>query len=39
MDDAEPTKAADAADSVLEPDWRVATHKNAESLFKRVRGG
>jgi 6-methylsalicylate decarboxylase len=29
----------DNLDNVLEPDWRTATHKNAESLFKRVDRG
>jgi hypothetical protein len=32
-------KLLDNLDNVLEPDWRIATHKNAESLFKRVDGG
>jgi 6-methylsalicylate decarboxylase len=27
-------KLLDNLDNVLEPDWRIATHKNAESLFK-----
>ena len=32
-------KLLDNLDNVLEPDWRLTTHKNAESLFKRVDEG
>jgi 6-methylsalicylate decarboxylase len=32
-------KLLDNLDNVLERDWRITTHKNAESLFKRVDRG
>jgi 6-methylsalicylate decarboxylase len=32
-------KLLDNLDNVLEPNWRVTTHKNAENLFKRVERG